>query len=148
MNGIYSYNEELIGITKNNQNFSLTENTLTVTEKNNITTIDLSKISAIRITKHRVLFINYFFVFLILISFHSFEKFIDINYVSHSLLDVIEIITIFVSFTIKKYFHSVLINTTDLNFKKFKINAKKLEFSPYLKTTTRKHLSHKILSRV
>lgn len=146
MNGIYSHNEELIGITKKNLNFSLTENSLIVIEKNNTTTIDLSKISAVRITKHRILYINYFFVVLILISFYTFENFIDMSYSSHFILNIFKLIAILVSFTIKKYFHSVLINTTDLNFKTFKINVKELE-RPYFKTKIRNHLLHKILSK-
>ncbi|WP_338647687.1 hypothetical protein V5J73_03590 [Flavobacterium sp. KS-LB2] len=149
MNGIYSYSEELIDITKKNQNFSLTENTLTVTEKNNITTIALNKISSVRITKHRVLYINYFCVILIIITFHTFEKFIDVTYASLFILNVIKLIAIFISFTIKKYMHAVLINTTDLNFKRFKINGiKKVDFSRSLKTKTRNQLSHKVLSKV
>jgi hypothetical protein len=145
MNAI-SYYDELLAITKNHQKFSLTEKELTVTEKNSISKIDLNSISNVRIIKCRELFINYFLVVLILMGAHFLSRLVENNFVLNSII----LIAILASFSIKKYSHTVLINTNNLNFKKFKIVTKNAKTNQRFLTMTRinfNHLSWKIPSR-
>ncbi|MEZ7500390.1 hypothetical protein QO200_16780 [Flavobacterium sp. Arc3] len=116
------YNK-LIEIEKNNENFSLTEKTLLITVKNSTTTIDLNKITNVRITKCRVLFFNYLLVIFILIFYFFLNTFTEIISTLPFSANAMCMIAISSSLFVKKYSHSVLINTIDLNYLKVKIST-------------------------
>jgi hypothetical protein len=121
MNTNNSNHAKLLNVALNNNNFSLTEKFLIISEKNNNIKIDLDRISNVRIEKHRVLLINYFFIFLILLSYYLLDKLLASNITFHFILNLVLFTTILFSLRIKKYSHSILINTSDLNFNKFMI---------------------------
>ena len=121
MNTTSSHFNKLSYIVSRDQNFFLTEKTLTIIEKNNTTKIDLNKITNVRIIKRRELFINYFLVILISIFYCFLNRLMENNFIFRLVLNSIVFISILASFSIKKYSLSILINTVDLNFKKFKM---------------------------
>ena len=121
MNTKNSNHAKLLNIVLNNNTFSLTEKFLNILEKNNNIKIDLDSISNVRVEKHRVLLINYFFIFLILLSYYLLGKLLASNITFHFTLNLVLFTTILFSLRIKKYSHSVLINTSNLNFNKFMI---------------------------
>lgn len=148
MNDTYPYQDVITELIRNNEKFSLTDRTLTVVEKNNSTTIDLDKISGIRITKYRVLYINYCIAILIIMTCNIFEKFINFEYITHFMFNFVKVILIIFSLGIKKYSYKVLINTVDLNFKSFKIKNTMPILESYLISKKHSNFSPKVLSRI
>ncbi|MCW2120305.1 hypothetical protein M2326_002623 [Flavobacterium sp. 7A] len=131
VNNINLMYNKLIEIEKNNKEFSLTEKTLVITAKISTTTIDLNKITNVRITKCRSLLINYLLGFLILLFYYFLESFIENYSTLLLLLKTIFLIAFVGSFNIKNYSYSVLINTINLNYVKVKINTKKRKLKSY-----------------
>ena len=115
-----SYNQ-LITIAANNVNFSLKEKKLVVTDKNNSTKINLICISNVRIIKNRSLLINYLFVFFTLMFYQYLNESLSSSFTSAFFLKIMFSLAILLSLSVKKYSYAVLINTTDLNYYKFKI---------------------------
>jgi hypothetical protein len=115
-----NYNE-LATIAANNINFSLKEKKLIVTDKNSTIEINLIYISNVRIIKDRSLFINYLCVLITFFSYQFLNKLLSNNFTADFFLKLLLLAAILLSLSVKKYSYSVLINTTDLSFYKFKI---------------------------
>ncbi|MCL6461297.1 MAG: hypothetical protein I4O51_05435 [Flavobacterium micromati] len=113
---------ELKAICDGTQNISILDNDLIINEKGITTKININKMSSVRLIKTRVLFINYLFVTVVLLTAYMSKGLIASNdnysVALHSIL--ISIGTF--SFFLKKYNYSLLINTSDLNFKKIEIS--------------------------
>jgi hypothetical protein len=104
-----------------NTSFILTDSTVIVEHENDTTVINLNRISNIRIIKRK----NYFQNFLVL-SFLAFLYFFVIPiFEMYSILLLLRLTLLFLSvlavFCIKKYSYKLLINSSDLTFKEFKI---------------------------
>lgn len=104
-----------------NTSFILTDSTVIVEHENDTTVINLNRISNIRIIKRR----NYFRNFLVL-SFLAFLYFFVISiFEMYSILLLSRVALLFFSVLavscIKKYSYKLLINSSDLTFKEFKI---------------------------
>jgi hypothetical protein len=121
MISIIPHFDQLRNIAKNNQNFSVTENILTIKERNRTTKIDLRSISNLRIVKCRLLFINYFLAILALIFYQFLNRLMENNIAFHFVLNLLLLMAILASFNLKKYSYSVLINTFTYSFYTFKI---------------------------
>jgi hypothetical protein len=103
-----------------NTSFILTDSTVIVEHENDTTVINLNRISNIRIIKRR----NYFQNFLVL-SFLAFLYFFVIPIFEMYSILLLRLTLLFLSvlavFCIKKYSYKLLINSSDLTFKEFKI---------------------------
>lgn len=114
---VYKFYNSLV----ENTYFILTDSKVIVEHENDTTVINLNRISNIRIIKRR----NYFRNFLVL-SFLAFLYFFVIPiFEMYSILLLLRLTLLFLSvlavFCIKKFSYKLLINSSDLTFKEFKI---------------------------
>lgn len=117
LSNLYKFDNVLEG----NTYFILTDSTVIVENKNNTAILNLNRISNVRIIKRR----NYFRNFLVL-SFLAFLYFFVIPiFEMYSILLLLRLTLLFLSvlavFCIKKFSYKLLINSSDLTFKEFKI---------------------------
>ncbi|WP_269685677.1 hypothetical protein [Flavobacterium lacustre] len=117
LSNLYKFDNVLEG----NTYFILTDSTVIVENKNNTAILNLNRISNVRIIKRR----NYFRNFLVL-SFLAFLYFFVISiFEMYSILLLSRVALLFFSVLavscIKKYSYKLLINSSDLTFKEFKI---------------------------
>nr|WP_315172397.1 hypothetical protein [uncultured Flavobacterium sp.] len=117
LSNLYKFDNVLEG----NTYFILTDSTVIVENKNNTAILNLNRISNVRIIKRR----NYFRNFLVL-SFLAFLYFFVIPiFEMYPILLLSRVALLFFSvlavFCIKKYSYKLLINSSDLTFKEFKI---------------------------
>lgn len=117
LSNLYKFDNVLEG----NTYFILTDSTVIVENKNNTAILNLNRISNVRIIKRR----NYFRNFLVL-SFLAFLYFFVIPiFEMYSILLLSRVALLFFSVLavscIKKYSYKLLINSSDLTFKEFKI---------------------------
>nr|WP_314836752.1 hypothetical protein [uncultured Flavobacterium sp.] len=117
LSNLYKFDNVLEG----NTSFILTDSTVIVENKNNTAILNLNRISNVRIIKRR----NYFRNFLVL-SFLAFLYFFVISiFEMYSILLLSRVALLFFSVLavscIKKYSYKLLINSSDLTFKEFKI---------------------------
>lgn len=138
---IINYTELKI-ICDETQNISIFDNDLLISEKEITRKININKISSVRLIKTRVLFINYLFVSLVFLTCYISKGLIAINdnysVALYSILISIGIFSIF----LKKYNYSLVINTNDLNFKKIRINKRRLSSVPMFENIILEGLSY------
>ena len=117
LSNLYKFDNVLEG----NTYFILTDSTVIVENKNNTAILNINRISNVRIIKRR----NYFRNFLVL-SFLAFLYFFVISiFEMYSILLLSRVALLLFSVLavscIKKYSYKLLINSSDLTFKEFKI---------------------------
>ena len=123
LSNLYKFDNVLEG----NTYFILTDSTVIVENKNNTAILNLNRISNVRIIKRR----NYFRNFLVL-SFLAFLYFFVISiFEMYSILLLSRVALLFFSVLavscIKKYSYKLLINSSDLTFKEFKIAQEEIK---------------------
>ena len=122
LSNLYKFDNVLEG----NTYFILTDSTVIVENKNNTAILNLNRISNVRIIKRRNYFRNFLVLSFLVLSFLAFLYFFVISiFEMYSILLLSRVALLFFSVLavscIKKYSYKLLINSSDLTFKEFKI---------------------------
>lgn len=117
--------DKLRFIAEHDKNFYLTENTFNAGFKNAFMSIDLSRISNVRIKKTRSLVVNYILIFSILLAFLVVNSLFIFAPLLHFILNITTIICVFATVFVSKYSYILLINYKNLSFNDFNLPADK-----------------------
>jgi hypothetical protein len=119
--------EKLKYIVEQDSNYNLTKNTLRVNFENTTITVDVRKISNVRINKRRSLVVNYLIIISILGAYLLIDKFIFFDATLHFALNLVTGICIFAALFVSKYSYRLLINNKDFSYNNFKLSKGKFD---------------------
>lgn len=113
--------EKILYIVERDKNYCLTKNTLRVHLENTLVSIEVSKISNVRIKKRRSLVINYFIIISILGVYLFITRILFLDAVMHLVLNIVTLICVFSALFVSRYSYEVLINYKDFSYNNFKL---------------------------
>ena len=114
---VYKFYNSLV----ENTYFILTDSKVIVEHENDTTVINLNRISNIRIIKRRNYFRNFWVLSFLAIIYFFVIPIFEMYPILLLLRVTLLFLSVFAVFCIKKYSYKLLINSSDLTFKEFKI---------------------------
>jgi len=118
---------KLLYIVERDKNYYLSQNTLNINLENTSLTIEVSKITNVRINKIRNLTINYFIITLISGAYFLINRMFFFDAIFNLLLNVVTVICIFSALFVSRYSYEVLINYKGFNYNNFKLSQGKFD---------------------